>query len=428
MYHNIDGIKCKKGHSLPFGASLTDDGGINFSINSRDAKACILELYEDDGPAFATIPIPDEFKKGSNYAITVYGPDPKKISYTFRFDGKNDPAHGFMFNPRISLLDPYAKIISGREVWHGDIERPMRGRILTEEFPWNDDTKSDLDFKDLIIYELHVRGFTNDPYSMTKAKGTYKGVVDMIPHLKELGINCVELLPMFEFDDLEDNGSYEGEKLYNYWGYNTVAFFAPKVAYSAAGDPEGAVAEFKNMVQQLHKNGIRVILDVVFNHTAEYTPPLGVTYNFRGIDNRTYYILDKNGKDKDLTACGNTFKCNEPLVLGYILDCLRYWASEYHIDGFRFDEGAILSRSMTGEVMDNPPVLEAISTDPVLSSVWLIAEAIDAAGAYLVGSYPADPRWGEWNDKFSHCVRKFIKGEAGAGPDVPVREHFESAL
>ncbi|WP_035775446.1 glycogen debranching protein [Butyrivibrio sp. VCB2001] len=418
MYKTIDGIRCKRGNPLPFGVSLTNDGGINFSVNSRDATSCTLELYKDSGKAFASIEIPGEFKSGSNYSITIYGLDPEKISYTYRFGGKFDESLGLRFDPSFCLLDPYAKIITGREIWQKDISKPLRGKILTQEFEWKDDALKELSFDDLLIYELHVRGFTMDCGSMIKNKGTYAGIVEMIPYLKELGINCIELLPTFEFDDLEYNGTFEGKTLYNYWGYNTVGFFAPKAAYAKGGAATKAVSEFKTMVQKLHQNDIRIILDVVFNHTAEYVPPLGDTYNFRGIDNRTYYILGENGEYKDFTACGNTFKCNDPIVIGFILDCLRYWKTEYHIDGFRFDEGAVLSRSVDGTPMEHPPVLEAISLDPILSSSYLIAEAIDASGLYQVGSYPAPGHWGEWNDKFSHCVRKFIKGDADAGPEL----------
>lgn len=424
MKYVIDGIKCAPGHAIPFGASLTVDGGINFSINSKDATACILELFNDDkGAAFANIRIPDEFKRGSNYSIILYGLNSKEISYNYRFEGENDPSKGLRFNPKWSLLDPYAKAITGREEWQKDISLPVRGKILTEDFEWDDDKTEarKLNFEDLIIYEMHVRGFTNDSASKVKCKGTYNGIVEMIPYLKDLGINCIELLPVFEFDDLEDNGSYEAKQLYNYWGYNTVSFFAPKAAYAESNDADGVVHEFKNMVQELHRNGISVILDVVFNHTAEYNGKLGLTYNFRGIDNRSFYILDENGEYVDYTACGNTFKCNDSVVTGYILDCLRYWVGEYHIDGFRFDEGAALTRSPEGVPMNNPPLLNAISNDPVLSNVWLIAEAIDASGLYLVGAYPADDRWGEWNDKFSHCIRKFIKSDENAGPELVTR-------
>ena len=419
MNYIFDGVKCAPGHALPFGASLTGDGGINFSINSKDAEACILELYKkDNGPAFANIRIPQEFKKGNNYSIIVYGLDPKMISYNYRFEGRYEPSEGLRFNPDWSLLDPYAKSVTGREEWHKDVSLPMRGKILTEEFRWDDNPLIDLSYNDLIIYEMHVRGFTNDPASKVKCKGTYNGIVEKISYLKDLGINCIELLPVFEFDDLEDNGSYNGEPLYNYWGYNTVSFFAPKAAYAKSNTPDGIAHEFKNMVQELHRNGIKIILDVVFNHTAEYNGKLGLTYNFRGIDNRSYYILDENGEYADYTACGNTFKCNDPMVAGFIVDCLRYWKDEYHVDGFRFDEGAILSRSATGEVMSNPLVLDMISKDPILADAILIAEAIDASGLYQVGCYPADSRWGEWNDKFSHCIRKFIKSDESAGPEL----------
>ena len=262
-----------------------------------------------------------------------------------------------------------------------------------------------------MIYELHVRGFTQT--ASIKHPGTFTGIVEMIPYLKDLGINCIELLPVFEFNEHE----VKRDNLCNYWGYSTVCFFAPKLGYAASGVQYMAMDEMKNMVKQLHKNGIEIILDVVFNHTAE-SDEYGPILNYRGIDNNTYYLLDHDGKYINFSGCGNTVNCNNAVVRNHILDCLRYWVSDYHIDGFRFDEAPILSRDTNGTPMHNPPLLESLAHDPILSHTRLIAEAWDAAGLYQVGAFPAPDKWSDWNGKFRDCVRHFIKSDAFAGPEL----------
>ena len=419
-YIVIDGIRCCHGHPLPFGASLIGNGGINFSVNSADAAGCALQLYRrGETEAFADIRIPDSFRVGSNYSIIVFDQNPEELEYTYRFWGEMDPVSGLCFDPEVRLLDPYARLISGREVWGGSGKEPapMRCRVILEDFAWEGDHALEIPFEDLVIYEMHVRGFTKDPSSPARRKGTFAGVIEMIPYFRELGINCVELLPVFEFDELESYRTWEGRPLYNFWGYSTVGFFAPKSAYAWSGIYGMAADEMKNMVKQLHRNGIEVILDVVFNHTAEMGEG-GPTLSFRGIDNRTYYLLGQDGKYLNYSGCGNTVNCNNVIVRQYILDCLRYWVSEYHVDGFRFDEAPILSRDTRGKPMQSPPLLESLAHDPILSGAKLIAEAWDAAGLYQVGSFPAPDKWAEWNGCFRDCVRHFIKGDAAAGPEL----------
>ena len=414
----IDGIRCCRGHSIPFGASILDEESINFSVNSVDATGCMLVLYHaGESEAFAHIMIPEDFRTGSNYSIIVYDQNPEELEYTYCFFGENDRSRGLLFNPEVPLLDPYAKLLSGRETWGSEDGRPMRCRVIYEDYPWEGDRQLELPIDDLVIYELHVRGFTKDPSSGVTHGGTYRGVVEKIPYLKELGVNCVELLPVFEFDEKEGNRSYNGNRLFNYWGYSTVAFFAPKSGYAAAGSFHMAADELKSMIKELHKNGIEVIFDVVFNHTAELDE-YGPTLNYRGIDNRTYYLLDGAGGYVNYSGCGNTVNCNNAIVREHILDCLRYWVSNYHVDGFRFDEAPILSRDPSGKPLKNPPLLETLAHDPILSKTKLIAEAWDAAGLYQVGSFPAPDRWAEWNGKFRDCVRHFVKSDDYAGPEI----------
>ena len=285
---------------------------------------------------------------------------------------------------------------------------------MFEDFDWEDDRPLEHPIQDLIVYEMHVRSFTRHGSSGSKHPGTFAAVRERIPYLKKLGINCVELMPIYEFDEFENSRQHPdtGETLYNYWGYSTVNFFAPKAGLAATGKHGMQVDEVKTLVKELHRNGIEVILDVVFNHTAEGNE-MGPTFSFRGLDNRTYYMLTPEGYFYNFSGCGNTLNCNNPIVRNIVLDCLRYWASEYHIDGFRFDLAAILGRDAWGAPLPNPPLLESLAFDPVLGTCKLIAEAWDAGGLYQVGSFPAYGRWAEWNGKFRDDVRKFLKGEPG---------------
>lgn len=420
--HEINGIRYRQGHVFPFGASVTESGGINFSVSSRDASSAELVLFHTgENKPFAVIPFLDEFRIGNNFSMLVFDLDIEDIEYGYRMIGPFDPKKGYRFDAEKYLLDPCAKLISGRDVWRKDSDpsNPFqhRGKVLLDDFDWSGDKPLELPMKDLVIYEMHVRSFTAHPSSGTKYGGTYAAIIEKIPYLKKLGINCVELLPVFEFDEFENGREYEGKRLYNYWGYSTLGFYAPKSGYARSGAFGLAADEFKNLVKQLHKNGIEIILDVVFNHTAEGNED-GPYISYKGIDNRTYYLLTPEGYYYNFSGCGNTMNCNSAIVRNHILDCLRYWVSDYHIDGFRFDLASILSRDSDGSAMMRPPLLEELAHDYILGRTKLIAEAWDAGGLYQVGNFPHWGRWTEWNGKYRDCVRHFIKSDAEAGPEL----------
>jgi len=409
-------FRLRYGHPLPFGATIVP-GGINFSVFSSHATDCTLVLFERGAQRpFAEIPFPPEFRIGDVYAMTVYDLDPHAIEYGFRMDGPCNPKAGHRFDRRAVLLDPFARSIGGRETFGSAVRTrdifPHRGRIPENDFDWEHDRPLDLPVEQLVIYELHVRGFTRHASSGVVHPGTFDGLREKLPYLKSLGINCIELMPIFEFDEHENHRANPdtGERLCNYWGYSTVGFHAPKAGYAARG-PEGReVDELKDLVKACHAEGIQVILDVVFNHTAE-GDERGPTISFRGLDNKTYYLLAPNGDYLNFSGCGNTLDCNHPVVRDFVLDCLRYWAAEYHIDGFRFDLASVLGRDSQGNPLPNPPLLESIAHDPVLAHCELIAEAWDAGGLYQVGNFPDYGRWMEWNGKFRDAARRFLRGD-----------------
>ncbi len=413
--HEHNGIKYRIGKALPYGASIVPHG-VNFSIFSKYATSCELVLYKKrEKEPYAVIPFPKEFRIGDVYSMIVFDIDYESIEYGYRMDGKFSPQEGFWFNKDKVLLDPYAKLVSGRNIYgeipDKDNNFQHRGRIIYDDFDWNGDRQLEIPMEDLIIYETHVRSFTKDQSSGVKHGGTFAGIKEKIPYLKELGVNCIELLPIFEFDEFENSRIVNGKRLYNYWGYSTVNFFAPKAGYAATGKYGMEADELKNLIKELHKNNIEVVLDVVFNHTAEGNER-GPYISYRGIDNKTYYLLTPNGEYYNFSGCGNTLNCNNAIVRNCILDCLRYWVSEYHIDGFRFDLASILSRDENGAPMTNPPLLETLAHDAILSKCKLIAEAWDAGGLYQVGNFPSWGRWAEWNGKYREVIRKFLKGDA----------------
>lgn len=420
--HELNGIKYRCGRVQPFGASVVGNNGINFSVFSKDAVSCELVLFHKGmKKPFARIPFPDEFRIGNVFTMIVYGLDIEDLEYGYCMDGPYDPENGYLFDKEKILLDPYAKLVSGRDVWG---EMPdfkdsfqHRGCVILEDYDWEGDKPLEIPMKDLVIYETHVRSFTVDKSSGSRFRGTFAGILDKIPYLKELGINCIELLPIFEFDEFENSRVTEEGRLFNYWGYSTVCFFAPKAGYATSAPLGLAADELKNLVKQLHKAGIEVILDVVFNHTAEGNEQ-GPYISYRGIDNKTYYLLTPDGYYYNFSGCGNTMNCNNAIVRNCILDALRYWVSDYHIDGFRFDLAAILSRDENGAPMTSPPLLETLAHDAVLGKSKLIAEAWDAGGLYQVGSFPAWGRWAEWNGKYRDCLRRFIKSSAESGPEL----------
>ena len=420
--HHHGDFLMRAGRPYPFGATIVP-GGINFAIFSRNATGCTLVLYEvGEREPLVEIPFPDEFRIGNVFSMVVFDLDHENIEYGYRMDGPYQPHKGLQFNPEIVLLDPYARMISGRDVWgkgERDAPQPFRGRVVYDDFDWQTDRPLETPLGDLVIYEMHVRGFTRHASSGVKYPGTYAAIREKIPYLKELGINAVELMPIHEFDELDNEfvNPQTGERLFNYWGYSTIGFFAPKAGYAATGPLGMQVDEFKALVKELHRNGIEVILDVVFNHTGEGEAD-GKTISFRGLDNTTYYMLRPDGRYQNFSGCGNTMNCNNPVVRSMVIDCLRYWAAEFHIDGFRFDLAAILGRDAKGRPLANPPLLEALAYDPILGKCKLIAEAWDAGGLYQVGSFPAYQRWSEWNDRYRDTLRRWLKGDMGQVSDM----------
>ncbi|MCC5655189.1 glycogen debranching protein GlgX [Nostoc sp. XA013] len=424
--HSYENFKLRPGSPIPFGATLVP-GGVNFSIFSRHAKSCTLVLFKKHAlEPMAEIPFPEEFRIGNVFSMTVFDLDYENLEYGYRMDGPFNPQQGHCFDTTEILLDPYAKIIGGRDIWG---EKPdwdniyqHRSRLAFDDFDWEGERPLQIPTEDLIIYEMHVRSFTQHPSAGVKHPGTFAAIRDKIPYLKELGVNCIELMPIYEFDEFENSrpNPQTGELLLNYWGYSTVGFFAPKAGYAATGKYGMQVDELKTLIKTLHQNDIEVILDVVFNHTAEGNE-YGPTISFRGIDNKTYYMLTPEGYYFNFSGTSNTLNCNNPIVRNMVLDCLRYWAAEYHIDGFRFDLAAILGRDPWGAPLSNPPLLESLAFDPILANCKLIAEAWDAGGLYQVGSFPAFGRWLEWNGKYRDTIRKFLKGEPGLAGDMAQR-------
>ncbi len=416
--HEHGEFKLRAGRPFPFGATLVPSG-VNFSIFSSRATSCTLVLFEKHGAdPVAEIPFPESFRLGNVWSMIVFGLNAETIEYGYRMDGPMDPGAGLRFDRTKILLDPYAKAIGGRDVWgqapdwHAKFAH--RGRLVFEDFDWEDDRPLEVPLEDLVIYEMHVRSFTRHASAGVKHGGTFAAMREKIPYLKELGINCVELMPVYEFDEFENSKQHPqtGEMLYNYWGYSTVGFFAPKAGFAATGRFGMECDELKTLVKELHANGIEVMLDVVFNHTAEGNE-MGPTISYRGIDNQTYYMLTPEGYYYNFSGCGNTLNCNNPVVRNMVLEALRYWAAEYHIDGFRFDLASILGRDPFGAPMSNPPLLESLAYDPILGRCKLVAEAWDAGGLYQVGSFPAYGRWAEWNGKYRDDVRRFLKGDGG---------------
>ncbi len=413
------GLRTSRGVPLPLGATMRRRG-VNFSIFSGHATACTLVLLrpgaEDPYVEFALDPMAN--RTGQVWHVFVEGLD-AEVQYGYRLDMKPNPSPQiYRFNPEDVLLDPYARALSNGGAW-GEFKpgnRPYRNCLVVENhFDWEHDQPLNIPLVDSVIYELHVRSFTRHASSKVEHPGTFAGLIEKIPYLQKLGVTAVELLPVNEFEESDTDrvNPVTGEPLLNLWGYQPTAFFAPNAAYSSNPEDGEQIREFKRMVQAFHQAGIEVILDMVFNHTAEGDEH-GPTWSFRGIDNSTYYILEPGtGKYVNYSGCGNTVNCNNPVVRDFIVDCLHYWVMEMHVDGFRFDLASILGRGQDGTVLKNPPLLESLAYDPVLANTKLIAEAWDAAGLYQVGSFPSWGRWAEWNGIYRDDVRKFVKGDAG---------------
>ena len=420
----VEGFKIRPGFFRMYGACVASNG-VSFTINSHGATRCTLLLFKPQAPKpYARIPFPDSYRIGDTYSMLVYDIKPDEFEYAFSFDGPYEPAKGLLFNVENVLLDPYSRAVTGQRKWgekpEGGKDFEYRARVVKSSFDWGNIKQLEQPFEDLVIYETHVRGYTKDKSSGVSAPGTFAGLKDKIPYLKDLGINAVELMPIFEFDEMESARVVDGVQLYNYWGYNTVSFFAPNTSYAFNEEHNHEGDELKSLIKALKENGIEVILDVVFNHTAEGNE-MGPCFSFKGIDNNVYYMLTPDAHYYNFSGCGNVMNCNHPVVRSFIIDCLRHWAIEYRVDGFRFDLASILGRDQNGAPMANPPILESLAFDPVLGKMKLIAEAWDAGGLYQVGSFPSWNRWAEWNGRYRDDMRSFLKGDDGMAGNAITR-------
>lgn len=411
----INGYHVRPGFFGNNGATVLTNA-VNFTITSVGATSCELLLFHwHEEEPFAVLPFPESYRIGSVYSMIVFGLNIEDLEYAYRMDGPYDPQKGLLFDKSKYLLDPYAKAVTGQSEWGVTRTKKdqYRARVVRDTFDWGKEGQLQTPMEDLIIYELHVRGFTKDASSGVRHPGTFAGLKEKIPYLKSLGVNAVELMPIFEFDELRDHRKMDGKELLDYWGYNTVSYFSPNTSYSSRKEENREGWQLKDLISELHKNGIEVILDVVFNHTAEGNEN-GPFFSFKGIDNNIYYMLTPEGYYYNFSGCGNTLNCNHPIVRNMILDCLRYWTTTYRIDGFRFDLASILGRNEDGSPMSQPPLLQSLAFDPILSNVKLIAEAWDAGGLYQVGSFPSwNNRWIEWNGKYRDDLRSFLKGDDG---------------
>lgn len=396
-------LQIKEGKSIHFGAT-PDSKGVNFAVCVLGTTPVELILMNPETlDIFETIEIP--YRTGYVRHLYVEGLQPP-FAYAYRIKGHTGET---------LLLDPYAKAVKTPMEWNNPNPYRPIGLVVHSNFSWEDDKRPNIPIEDLVIYEMHVRGFTKDSSSAVKFPGTFLGIIEKIPYLKSLGINAVELMPLQEFNEKEYNPInplYKG-KLFQYWGYSSVNFFSPMNRYTSTRGPSGSIDDFKNMVKSLHQAGIEVIVDMVFNHTSEGNEQ-GPIHSYRGLAPGAYYMHTETGEYANYTGCGNTMNCNHFLVIELILDAMRYWVSEMHVDGFRFDLASIFYRDEDGSVLSSPPVVHAITKDPILASVKLISEPWDAAGLYQVGNFfPESLRWSEWNGRYRDCIRRFIKGDKG---------------
>ena len=408
----INGYDVRPGFYGINGATALREG-VNFTVCSVEATDVELLLYHrGKKEPYAVLPFPKHYRIGGVYSMFVFGLDIFDFEYAYRVDGPYEPKKGLIFDRSKPLLDPYAKAVTGQSVWgeQPNQDHEYRARVVVNDFDWGDHVDPVRPIEDLIIYELHVRGFTKDPSSNVAHPGTFEGIREKIPYLKDLGITAMELMPVFEFDETMGKREVNGRPLLDYWGYNPVSFFSPNTSYTAKKEFNREGDELKDLIKDLNSNGIEVILDVVFNHTAEGNEN-GPFFSFKGFDNRIYYMLTPEGWYYNFSGCGNTLNCNHPVVQQMILECLRYWTIEYHVDGFRFDLASILGRNEDGSPASQPPLLKNLAEDPILRNVKLIAEAWDAGGLYQVGSFPAFSRWAEWNGKYRDDMRSFLKGD-----------------
>ena len=408
----VNGFQIRPGFFREFGA-VAIPGGVNFTIHTHGATSCELLLFHRKAEEpYAVIPFPESYRIGFCYSMIVFDLDIEEFEYAYRLDGPYDEKKGLRFDKNKILLDPYARAVTGQSQWGhvNNAQHGYRARVIQSNFDWGDQRHHSIPMEDLIIYELHVRGFTMDESSGVKHHGTFEGLREKIPYLKELGVNAVELMPIFEFDEMRDVRLIDENELIDFWGYNPVSFFAPNTSYCSSMEYNHEGLELKTLIKDLHDNGIEVILDVVFNHTAEGNE-FGPCFSFKGFDNNIYYMLTPDGHYYNFSGCGNTLNCNHPVVRDMILECLRYWVIEYRVDGFRFDLASILGRNDDGTPLSQPPLLRSLAFDSILGNVKLIAEAWDAGGLYQVGSFPSWKRWAEWNGRYRDDMRRFLKGD-----------------
>lgn len=419
---HIDGFDVRPGFYETNGATAIP-GGVNFTVYSHNATSIELLLFRrKENEPFAVLPFPQHYRIGNVYSMIVFKLNIEDFEYAYRVDGPYEPQNGLIFNKNKYLLDPYAKAVTGQSQWGDTSPRGQhyKARVVKDDFDWADMRAPLLPIEDLIIYELHVRGFTMHESSVVAKPGTFEGLMEKLPYLLELGVNVVELMPIFEFDEMQDYREINGEKLYNYWGYNTVSFFSPNTSYTASQEYNREGNELKKLIQTFNQHGIEVFLDVVFNHTAEGNEQ-GPFFSFKGFDNNIYYMLTPDGHYYNFSGCGNSLNCNHPIVRQMILNCLQYWVTTYRVNGFRFDLASILGRNEDGSPMLEPPLLQSLAFDPILGDVKLIAEAWDAGGLYQVGTFPSWNRWAEWNGKYRDDMRRYLKGDAGFAQAAALR-------
>ena len=413
----INGFRVRPGLYEQNGATAIPSG-VNFTVPTNGGTSVELLLFKsrEDEP-YAVIPFPETYRIGNVYSMIVFDLNIEDFEYAYRVDGPYDKEKGLIFDKNNILLDMYAKSVTGQSEWgkKRSSKSYYKARVVRNNFDWGSEPNPNIGLEDLVIYEMHVRGFTKDASSGVKYPGTFAGVMEKIPYLKDLGINAVELMPIFEFDEIKDNREYNGNVLVDYWGYNPISFFAPNTSYAAKAEDHSTGTELKKLIKRLHDNGIECFLDVVFNHTAEGNE-MGPSISFKGFDNNIYYMLTPRGEYYNFSGCGNTLNCNHPVVRHMILECLRYWVTDYHVDGFRFDLASILGRNEDGSPMSNAPLLQNLAYDQILADVKLIAEAWDAGGLYQVGTFPSWNRWAEWNGKYRDDMRDFLKGDIGLMP------------
>jgi isoamylase len=412
-YDRVAGFDVRPGFYEINGATAIPTG-VNFTISTNQGTSVSLLLFKrTEKEPYAVLKFPENYRVGKVWSMIVFGLEIEDFEYAYSIDGPYDFKEGLIFDKSKIILDPYARAVTGQSIWGVKNDMVYKARVVKDNFDWGKSKRKPLPMEDLIIYEMHVRGFTMAQSADVgdNNHGTFEGVMDKIPYLKSLGVTAVEFMPIFEFDEYLGHRDFFGRELIDYWGYNTVCFFAPNTSYTSTLEYNHEGTTLKKLIKELHNNGIEVILDVVFNHTAEGNEQ-GPTFSFKGIDNNIFYMLTPDGYYYNFSGCGNTLNCNHPIVQQFIRNCLRYWVINFHIDGFRFDLATILGRNEDGSPMQNPPLLQSLAFDPILGNTKLIAEAWDAGGLYQVGSFPSWNRWAEWNGRYRDDMRSFLKGDS----------------